>query len=203
MVLVAEPRQPSIHRRYAPLRTLTMAHYRERQLQWSDITGRFESRPYSFHLRNAMSSIGRLSEEGTTFWSRDSHQFALWNGYCSDLQSFLKGLGRRRNVCRQALETAMREFIQLFEHSTLRMDQLCFEAVSDPDLDVRVGQIRHWFKVVYFSSTYALVSAWVDDKHEDNSLTTHISLATGQIYQTGKRTPMRVPRKYRGSTKRL
>ena len=97
----------------------------------------------------------------------------------------------------------MREFIQEFEHSTLRMHQMLYGPVSDPENDEGVKQIVILFNLVYLSSTYALLSAWIDDKQETNSLTTTVNLSTGEVRQEGTRSEMQVPRKYRRSTKRL
>ena len=95
----------------------------------------------------------------------------------------------------------MREFTHEFEHSTQRMYQMLYGPVSNPESDERVGQIMNWFNLVFLSSTYALLSAWIDDKQEHNSLTTRVNLTTGEVRQEGTRSEMRVPRKYRRATK--
>ena len=180
-----------------------MPRYNERQLQWMDIIGRFEAQSHSDHFRNARGLIDRLKDEGARFFDRDSEQLHSWQRYCSVLLTFLNNLSRRRDLEKQSLETAMREFIQEFEHSTLRMYQMLYGAVAEPDNNEDVRQTMDWFNLAYHSSTYALVSAWLDDKHEDISLRTTIDLTSGEVRQEGTRTPMQVPRKYQRSTKRF
>ena len=97
----------------------------------------------------------------------------------------------------------MREFIQEFEHSTERMQQMLYGGITDPDKKEDDRQIRDLINSTYRSSTYALVSAWTDDKHDDISLVTTIDLTTGKVRQEGKRTSMQVPKKYKRSTKRF
>lgn len=178
-----------------------MSRYRGRNLQWMDIVGRFEAKPSSTHLCNALGLLEMLSDKGKSFWDRDSEQFRKWHLYSFELRTFLKNLRQRREVEEQPLEIAMREFVQEFEHSTLRMHQMLYGAVADPESDERVKQMINWFNLIYLSSTYALLSAWIDDKQESNSLTTIVDLTTGEVRQEGDRTEMRVPRKYRRATK--
>ena len=96
----------------------------------------------------------------------------------------------------------MREFIQEFEHSTHRMYQLLYQTL-DPDNDEAVREIMGLFNWAYRFSTYALVSAWIDDKQEDNSRRTSIDPTTGEVRQEGALTKRSVPREYKHTTKRL
>ena len=180
-----------------------MPRYEEHPLQWTDVIGRFEGRSHSDHLRDALGLVGRLKDEGARLFDKDSKQLRRWQGGCSGLLTFLNTLGRRRDVEKQGLETVMREFIQEFEHSTERMEQMLYGAVVDPDNNESVRQIRDLINLSYRASTYALLSAWIDDKHDDISLVTTIDLTTGKVRQEGKRTPMQVPAKYKRSTKRF
>ena len=180
-----------------------MPRFSERQLQWRNIVGRFEAYPYSHHLHNALGIVGRLKDEGARYWDEDSQQFKNWQRYCTDVWSFLNNLGQRRDLRQQGLETAMREFIQEFEHSIGRMYQMLYGSVPDPDSDDGVREIMDWFNLAYIASTYALVSAWIDDKQENASLRTILNLTTGEVREEGTRIEMQVPRKYRKSTKRL
>ena len=180
-----------------------MPRYEERPLQWTDVLGRFESRSHSDHLRNALGLVGRLKDEGARLFGKDSKQLRRWQGGCSELLIFLNTLGRRRDSEKQSLETAMREFIQEFEHSTERIQQMLYGAGMDSEKKEDVRQIMDLVNLAFRSSTYALVSAWIDDKHDDVSLVTTIDLTAGEVRQEGKRTPMRVPAKYKKSTKRL
>ena len=180
-----------------------MPRYKERRLQWTDIIGRFEAQSHSDHFRNARGLIDRLKDEGARFFDKDSEQLHSWQRYCSVLLTFLNNLSRRRDVEKQSLEIAMREFIQEFEHSTERMKQMLYGAVVDPDNDEDVRQIRDLFNLAYRLSTYALASARINDKHEDVSLRTIVDLTSGEVRQEGTRTKMRVPRKYQKSTRRV
>ena len=97
----------------------------------------------------------------------------------------------------------MREFVQEFEHSTERMYQMLYAVVADPDKDEDVKQMVDRFNLVNRSSAYALVSAWVDDKHENISMRIIIDRTTGRVREDGTRTEMQVPSKYRKSPKRF
>lgn len=180
-----------------------MPRFRERGLQWGDIICRFESGSYSIHHHNARGLIESLRDEARRFWDRDSQQFRKWGKYCTDLLVFLNDSSRRRNFMKQNLETAMREFIQNFEHSTSRMYQMLYGASADPTNDEEVHQIMEHFHWVFRVSVYALVSAWIDDKQETNSLRTTINVTTGKMTVEGSRVGMRVPKRYRNGTKRL
>ena len=83
------------------------------------------------------------------------------------------------------------------------MYQMLYESVADPDSDEGVREIMDWFNLAYIASTYALASAWIDDKQENASLRTILNLTTGEVREEGTRIEMQVPRKYRKSTKRL
>ena len=97
----------------------------------------------------------------------------------------------------------MREFIREFEHSTGRMYQMLYGSVTDPENDQCVREIMNWFNLVFYSSIYALLSAWSEDKQEINTLSTTVNLTTGEVRQEGTRTEMRVPRKLKRFTNNL
>ena len=168
-----------------------------------DILGRFEWKSHQEHCRNARGLIGRLQDEGARFWDRDSELFMKWQDYGNDMYEFINTLTRRRDSEEQDLEAVMRDFIPLFEHSTMKMYRLTFQVVDDPENDERVREVMNWFNWVYISATYAIVSAWLDDKQEKNELTTYVNLRNGEVKQEGTRTKMIVPRKFRSKTKRL
>ncbi len=178
-----------------------MARFNERGLQWTDIIGRFEARPYSHHLKNAQGLIGRLEDEGKYLCDEDPDKLVKWQQSCAELWTSLNNLTPRGTV--QDLPTAMREFIHAFEHATGRISQIMYGFVGDEGNDQRslfVTDLLHW---LYRSSTYALVSAWIGDKQESRSLTTVVNLVTGEVMEQGTRNEMQVPRKYRKATKRL
>ena len=180
-----------------------MARFADRPLQWSDVIGRFEAKSSAEHARNALGLIGRLTDEGRKFWDTDSKELAKWQLYCHVMWEFLNTLRKRRDVDKQSLETAMREFVREFEHSTLRMYQMVYGQVTDPDSDDRVREMMTWSSLVFQASVFALLSAWSEDKQETNTLTTTVDLTTGEVRQHGTRTKMRVPRRLKKFTKGL
>ena len=180
-----------------------MAKYRDRPLQWDDIIGRFESQPCSHHTRHALVLIERLRDEGARFWDEESQQLKRWRHYCGCLWRFLNNLGYRRDTAKQSLETAMREFIQEFEHSTGGMYEMLYGKAAEPNYAEDFREITNLFHVVYRSSTYALVSHWIDDKQEHKLITMKVDLTTGESSLEVTGSEMRVQRKYQKSTRRL
>ena len=180
-----------------------MARFADRPLQWSDVIGRFEAKSNAEHVRNALGLIGRLKDEGRKFWDADSKELDKWRRDCDVMWGFLNTLRKRREVDEQSLETAMREYLREFEHSTLRMYQMMHGQVTDPDSDDRVREMMTWFSLVFQTSVYALLSAWSEDKQETNTLTTTVNLTTGEVRQHGTRTEMRVPKRLKKFTKNL
>ena len=191
-----------------------MSRFEERSLQLIDLVDRFESVPPSTHTRNALAIIERLNEEGQKLWKQDGHQYAKWKGYCEELSQLLKGLDQRRHRESQGLETALREFIHEFEHSTFRMRQLAYgvvgdvgskrdEIAGDTDKPLSMSEILDWFNLVYRLSTYALTSAWTDDEQGSTRVEIQVDMKTGQVRE--KRTVIEriIPAKYRKFAKRL
>ena len=180
-----------------------MARFADRPLQWSDVIGRFEAKSSAEHARDALGLIGRLNDEGRKFWDADSEELGKWRRDCDVMWDFLNTLRKRREVDEQSLETATREFVREFEHSTQRMYQMMYGQVTDPDSDDRVREMITWFSLVFQTSVYALLSAWSQDKQETNTLTTTVNLTTGEVRQRGTRTEMRVPKRLKKFTKNL
>lgn len=180
-----------------------MPRFEQRQLQWTDIVGRFEAKSHSEHVRHARGMMEKLRSEGDRFLKGKPDQLRRWCHYCTQLLNFLRDLDQRRASKQQSLETAMREFIQEFEHSTGRMSQILYGALEDPDNNEAAKQIMTLFELIYRVSTYAVVSAWIADKHEETTYRITVNLATGDRKDEGTHTPMRVLKKYRKSTKRL
>ena len=175
-----------------------MPRFKERQLQLVDLIGRFEANSSSTHVRNALSAIERLKDDGAKFWDEDPKKLRRWREYCTILWAFLNStLGQRRHLEKQDLATALREFIQEFEHSTGRMYQMLYSKSNDLDIE----HTLHWFDLVYRFSTYALISFWIDDKTEENSVKITINMTTRKRTEEWTRNEMRVPKKYRRATK--
>lgn len=180
-----------------------MPRFKQRQLQWTDIIERFEARPHSEHVNHARGMIERLRSEGDRFLKRKPDQLRRWCHSCTQLLDFLRDLDQRQDSKQQSLETAMREFIQEFEHSTDRMSQILYGALADPDNNEAARQIMPLFELIYRVSTYAIVSAWIPDKQEETTYRIRVNLTTGDVKDEGTHIPMRVPKKYRKSTTRL
>ena len=151
-----------------------------------DVVRPFESQPSSRHVRDAMSAIERLRDEGRQFWQADSDELARWREGCTELWVFLNTLGQRRDTDKQPLETALREFVQAFEHTTYRMTQMLHGLRGHGENDSpEVDSVFRWAELVYRLSTYGLVSYWAGDKTEETVVTKD----------------MRIPRKYRSSAR--
>lgn len=180
-----------------------MPRFRDRSLRLLDIPDRFEAQPSSVHAYNALGAIGRLRDDGDRFWGDGSSQNTRWKEYCMILYRFINRLGERRYIEKQPLETAFREFIQEFEHSISGMYEMLYGTASDPEDSEHIQQIIDWFNLVYRLSTYALVSYWIDDKTEEHIGKITVDMRAGEISEHWTRKEMRVPRKYRRTTKNL
>ena len=179
-----------------------MPRFKNRQLQWTDIMERFVDRSSQLHVREALAYIGALRDQGRRFWDADSECLLKWQEYCTPLWKFINDLSRRRDLENQKLETAMREFIHEFEHSTGGMYVLIYGLVGNADGYERIEEIFVWFDLVFRASTYALVSSWIPEMQDTVSLTTHINLTTSKTKQEGTRTEMKIPKGYQKMTKR-
>ncbi len=180
-----------------------MPRFDERPLQWTDVLGRFEEHSHQRHFRNAWALTGRLKDEGRDHWQVGSEQLARWNRGCDNLLGLMTGLGKRRDLEKQDLSTALREFIQEFEHHTERMYQMIYGEINDSENNEKLTEIFDWFNLVFRTSIYALVSGWIEDKQDHFTITTTINLTTGETTQERTGTEMTVPKKYRKATKRL
>ena len=178
--------------------------FNERKFKLIDLVDRFEAEPSSTHARNALAAIGRLQDDGAGFWDEGSEQLTRWRHYCTVLDEFINAdLGRRRYMEEQELYKALREFIQEFEHSTDRMYQMLHGICDDPDDNPDLERMLRWFEVVYRFSTYAIVSFWIDDKTERNSVKITMNLGTGERKEEWTREEMKVPKEYRRATRKL
>ena len=180
-----------------------MPRFDERPLQWMDVLGRFEEHSHQRHFREARALTGRLKDEGRDHWPLGSEQLVRWNRSCDELLSFMNGLGKRRDLEKQYLSTALREFIQEFEHQTERMYQMLYGEIADSGNNERLTEIFDWFNLVFRTSIYALVSGWIEDKQDHFAITTTINLTTGETTEERTGTEMTVPKKYRRASKRL
>ena len=117
--------------------------------------------------------------------------------------SFLNRVGTRRKLDKLDLATALREFFQEYEHITERMYQMVYGAVDNPNDDERFAEIFDWFNFVFQSTTYALVSGWIDDKQEDVYMKSTVNLASGETSHETTVSEMKIPTKYQRATKRI
>ena len=74
---------------------------------------------------------------------------------------------------------------------------------DDPNDNTELERMLGWFELVYRFSTYAIVSFWIDDKKEHNSVKMKINLTSGDSTTEWTRDEMKVPRKYRKATRKL
>ena len=178
--------------------------FKDRHLKLIDLIERFESKSSSTHAYNALAAIGRLKDEGANFWSEGSSQLTRWRRACTELWQFINAeLGRRRHIEKQDLATALREFVQEFEHSTNRIYQMMYGICRDSTDDSALERMLRWLELVYRYSTYAIISFWIDDKTEHNSVKITMNLGTGECKEEWTREEMKVPKKYRQATRNL
>lgn len=177
--------------------------FNERYGQLIDLVDRFEAESSSTHARNALAAIGRLNDDGANFWNEGSGQLSRWRDYCTVLSTFLNRLGKRRHIEKQDLAKILREFIQEFEHSIGGMYEMLYGISDDPDDNPELEWMLRWFELVYRFSTYAIISFWIDDKKEHNSVKITMNLGSGECKEEWTREEMKVPKKYRGTTKKL
>ena len=179
--------------------------FRNRHLELLDIVGRFEAGSASGHAHAARAVIERVREEGRTFWEEESSQLNRWRDYCNVLWKFIHtSLGERRNLRKQDITEALREFFREYEHSTYQMYKMLYGTSDDPKNDLRIKQVLDWFPLIFRCSTYAITSYWLDDKTAE--IVTEISWdpATGERSQkTTILKEMKVPKKHRRGAKDL
>ena len=149
---------------------------KSRRLLLSDLVPRFEADPSSTHVRNAIATIERLGDEGRRLWRGEPKRLARWMKGCTEIRTAINRLGERRHVKKQELATALREFIQEFEHYSDRILQMLADE-SEHEID----RISRWLDFVYRCATYALISYWIDDKLEEKvtRITMTIDATTG------------------------
>ena len=179
-----------------------MARYKDRPLDLGTLVPRFESEPSWMHVRTARGLIERLASEGKNLFGRDSAQTRRWREGWNAVYQHISRLGQDTDM---DLATALREFIQAFEHQTQRVEQMLFGlgdcADSGSDTGMNASQLRSWIDLTFRASTYAITSSYIPDKQETNTLVTRINVTTGEVTQEGERFEVKVPRKYRNAIK--
>ena len=179
--------------------------FRNRHLELLDIVGRFEAGSASGHAHAARAVIERVREEGRTFWEEGSSQLNRWRDYCNVLWKFIHtSLGERRNLRKQDITEALREFFREYEHSTYEMYKMLYGTSDDPENDLRIKQVLDWFPLIFRCSTYAITSYWLDDKTAEIVTEISLDLATEESSQkTTILKEMKVPKKHRRGAKDL
>ena len=76
-------------------------------------------------------------------------------------------------------------------------------AADDSDYREKLDQMECWFHLIYRFSTYGIISFWIDDKTEENSVKATVNLTTGKTTEDWTRKEMKVPRQYRHTAKKL
>lgn len=185
-----------------------MPRYNDRLLHLKDLVPLFEEVPSSIHARNALGAIQRLRDDARTFGLKDASQLARWRRACNELCNFINHLGKRRDIEKQDLTKALREFFHAFEHGTDRMFQMLHSRPDASPTDPVIERFVCWIDLVFRLSTYAIVSYWIDDKTEERLTNIKMTMnpTTGkttvqQEHQVTK--PMRVPKKYRHTTRKI
>ena len=200
-------RQEASGREYVRLPARTRrARHENSPPELLDLVPRFEGESSGVHVRNALGATGRLKDDGTAFWSEGTPQLEKWHHECDELMEFIgRSLGKRRHLDKQDLSTALREFVQTFEHSQWRLDQLLRSGPSEEDR----RRILRWCDLIYRLSTYALIAFWIDDKteHVATRISMRLDRTTGMVTEQSMETEvtkkMTVPKKYKKATQRL
>lgn len=168
--------------------------FSERSLEWTDVIGRFEARPSSEHLHNALAYVQRLKDDGRWLWDDGSSEWRRWKRGCSTLEQLIHTLGLRSQNS-EDLATVLREVIQEFEHSTYRMRQVLHNADTSKN-ETLVDNRGMWAEVAFRFIVYAVVSRWLPDKTATSRVEMSINVTTGETTTRSTYEPQTVPRKY-------
>ena len=97
----------------------------------------------------------------------------------------------------------MREYLQEFEHSTKRIDQILYSEYAQREDALNHEAVYDWIDLTYRLSTYAILSTWLDDKTESRSVHISIDIATGAREEAWTHEHMEIPRRYQRAAKKL
>ena len=172
--------------RHSDVKGARSRRFNERHGRLIDYVDRFEAKPSSTHARDALAAIGRLQDDGAGFWDEGSRQLTRWRDYCTVLCTFLNSdLGRRRHGKARFGHGATRVHsgVRAFHR---RMYQMLYGISDDPDDNPDLDRMLRWFEVVYRFSTYAIISFWIDDKTEHNSIKITMNLPRVRAGKNGR-----------------
>ena len=156
-----------------------MPRFDERPLQWTDVLGRFEEHSHQRHFRDAWALTGRLKDEGRDHWQVGSEQLARWNRGCDNLLGLMTGLGKRRDLEKQDLSTALREFIQEFEHHTERMYQMIYGEINDSENNEKLTEIFDWFNLNQYQGGMCISGVLPTTERTPRQLISPLALVLG------------------------
>ena len=178
-----------------------MGRFKNRLLELVDIIPRFEGVSAGEHARNAQGFIERLALDGAALFKDDPDRAARWKAGCMELRATIMHLERSD---RPDLATALREFIQAFEHHTARIYQMAYGAEQTEDDRSQTKQVLDWIECTYRLSTYAIIASYIEDKRTTGHTHYHLDMETRQWTEVSHHMEqMQVPKKYRGSTKKI
>lgn len=177
-----------------------MGHFKDRPLELIDLVPRFEGTTAGEHHRNARGFIERLADDGAALFKDDPDRAARWKAGCMELRETITHLWR---ADRPDLATALREFIQAFEHHTARIHQMAYGAKKGEDKK-QVKQVLDWIGYTYRFATYAILASYLDDKQVTGHTHYHLDMETRKWTDVSHHMEqMQVPKKYRNSTKKI
>ena len=176
-----------------------MGRFKDRPLELIDLVPRFEGATAGEHHRNARGFIERLADDGAALFKDDPSRAARWKDGCMELREMITHLAR---ADRPDLATALREFIQAFEHHTARIHQMTHGAEEGGDKK-RVKQVLDWIAYTYRLSTYAILASYLDDKQVIGYTHLHLDMSTRKWTEESHMEEMKVPKKYQHATKKI
>lgn len=176
-----------------------MGRFKNRSLALIDLVPRFEGVTAGEHARNARGFIESLGRDGAALFEDDPDRAVRWKDGCMKLRETIMHLGR---ADRPDLATALREFIQDFEHHTARIHQMAYGAEQSEEGKNQTKQVLDWIGYTYRLSTYAIIASYIEDKQIHGHTHYQLDMETLRFAEVSHRMDqMQVPKKYRNSTK--
>lgn len=122
------------------------------------------------YIRDALSVVGRLSNDGARKLDAGSNACERWQRGCDDLKGFVKTLLSNEATRPQEtrLLTVFTELIKTFERVRYSLNQLA-QSGSISERDALISQMREGLNRYYRFSSYAIVLAWLgmpEENHE-------------------------------------
>ena len=177
--------------------------FKERYDEAHTLSGiqRFEALPSSHHIRNALSLIVRIRQDGVAYFGKNLGQIQSWEEHCNLLYAFLNQDLSQRKYKGQDLAKALREYIHEFEHVSYRLHEMLYGPAFKQGDSKTVLELSTRMKLLYRHSTYAILAFWIDDKTEDVVIRVKTNLATGKTRSSIETKGMKIPGKYHNRDK--